>query len=147
MAKTATAPAAPTGPLPPPRLYEKYVKEILPGLGKKFGRENKHSLPKLTKVVVNMGVGKALQDKNRMTEAVEHLGMITGQKPQVTKARMAISSFRLREGNEVGCRVTLRGRRMYEFLDRLITWRCRGSATSAGSTRRASTATATTTWD
>jgi len=70
--------------------------------------------------VVNMGVGKALQDKNRMTEAVEHLGAITGQKPQITKARMAISAFRLREGNEVGCRVTLRGRRMYEFLDRLI---------------------------
>src|SRR6188768_2837214 len=122
MAKTATtpAPAGPAEKLPPPRLYEKYTTEILPGLGKKFGRENRHSLPKLQKIVVNMGVGKALQDKNRMTEAVEHLGLITGQKPQITKARMAISSFRLREGNEVGCRVTLRGRRMYEFLDRLI---------------------------
>jgi large subunit ribosomal protein L5 len=120
MAKTATAPTAPATALPPPRLYEKYVNEILPALAQKIGRENKHSLPKLTKIVVNMGVGKALQDKNRMTEAVEHLAAITGQKPQITKARMAISSFRLREGNEVGCRVTLRGRRMYEFLDRLI---------------------------
>jgi large subunit ribosomal protein L5 len=120
MAKTATAPAGPATALPPPRLYEKYINEILPALATKFGRANRHSLPKLTKIVVNMGVGKALQDKNRMTEAVEHLGQITGQKPQITKARMAISSFRLREGYEVGCRVTIRGRRMYEFLDRLI---------------------------
>jgi large subunit ribosomal protein L5 len=102
------------------RLHEKYAKEILPAIAKKFGRENVHSLPKLQKVVVNMGVGKALQDKNRMTEAVEQLGQITGQKPQITKAKQAISTFRLRQGNEIGCRVTLRGKRMYEFLDRLI---------------------------
>jgi large subunit ribosomal protein L5 len=104
----------------PARLQERYVQEILPELGKKLGRENKLSLPKLTKVVVNMGVGKAIQDKNRMTEAVEHLGAITGQRPQVTKAKISVSGFRLREGMEVGCRVTLRGKRMYEFLDRLI---------------------------
>ncbi len=102
------------------RLQEKYAKDILPALGKKFGRTNVHSLPKLQKVVINMGVGKALQDKNRMTEAVEHLGQIAGQRPQVTKAKQAISAFRLRQGNDIGCRVTLRGKRMYEFLDRLI---------------------------
>ena len=105
---------------PPTRLQERYAKEILPALGKKFGRENRLSLPKLTKIVLNMGVGKALQDKERMKQAAEHLAQIAGQRPQVTKARMAVSGFRLREGNEIGCRVTLRGRRMYEFLDRLI---------------------------
>ena len=78
------------------------------------------SLPRLQKIVVNMGVGKALQDKNRMEQAAEQLTQITGQKAQVTKAKVAVSGFRLREGNEIGCRVTLRGRRMYEFLDRLI---------------------------
>ena len=102
------------------RLHERYNAEIVPALGKKFGRENRLSLPRLTKIVINMGVGKALQDKERMKQAVEHLGLIAGQRPQVTKARMAVSGFRLREGNEIGCRVTLRGRRMYEFLDRLI---------------------------
>jgi len=105
---------------PPPRLLERYNKEIVPALQKKLGRENRLSLPKLMKIVLNMGVGKALQDKERMKQAVEHLGLIAGQRPQVTKARMAVSGFRLREGNEIGCRVTLRGRRMYEFLDRLI---------------------------
>jgi large subunit ribosomal protein L5 len=102
------------------RLSEKYKKEIAPALGKKFGRENVNSLPRLEKISVNMGVGKALQDKNRMEHAVEDLGKITGQKPQVTKSRVAVSGFRLREGNEIGCRVTLRKERMYEFFDRLI---------------------------
>jgi large subunit ribosomal protein L5 len=102
------------------RLLDRYHKEIVPSLEKKLGRKNKLSLPRLQKIVVNMGVGKALQDKNRMKEASEQLGQITGQRAQVTKARIAVSGFRLREGNEIGCRVTLRGRRMYEFLDRLI---------------------------
>ena len=102
------------------RLLDRYNTDIVPALGKKFGRENRLSLPKLMKIVLNMGVGKALQDKERMKQAVEHLGLIAGQRPQVTKARMAVSGFRLREGNEIGCRVTLRGKRMYEFLDRLI---------------------------
>jgi large subunit ribosomal protein L5 len=102
------------------RLEDRYKKEILPALAKKFGRTNVLSLPKLQKVVINMGVGKALQDKNRMTEAVEQLKVIAGQQPQVTKAKQAISTFRLRQGNDIGCRVTLRGKRMYEFLDRLI---------------------------
>src|SRR5437868_1513204 len=105
---------------PPTRLQERYNKEIVPALAKKFGRENRLSLPKLTKIVLNMGVGKALQDKERMKQAAEHLALIAGQRPQITKARMAVSGFRLRENNEIGCRVTLRGRRMYEFLDRLI---------------------------
>src|ERR687888_2648011 len=102
------------------RLQERYKKEILPQLKKKLGRDNELSLPRLQKIVVNMGVGKALQDKNRLEQAADQLGQITGQKPQVTKAKKAVSGFRLREGNEIGCRVTLRGKRMYEFLDRLI---------------------------
>jgi large subunit ribosomal protein L5 len=102
------------------RLLDRYQKEIVPHLSQKLGRQNKLSLPRLQKIVVNMGVGKALQDKNRMEQAAEQLAQITGQKAQVTKAKKAVSGFRLREGNEIGCRVTLRGRRMYEFLDRLI---------------------------
>ena len=102
------------------RLQERYKTEITKALAQKLGRTNPMSLPKLQKIVVNMGVGKALQDKNRMEQAVGDLAKITGQKPQVTKARVAVSGFRLREGNEIGCRVTLRRQRMYEFLDRLI---------------------------
>src|SRR6516164_6968655 len=102
------------------RLLDRYQKEILPRLGKKLGRTNVLSLPRLQKIVVNMGVGKALQDKNRMEQAAEQLGQITGQKAQIRKARVAVSGFRLRENQEIGCRVTLRGQRMYEFLDRLI---------------------------
>ena len=104
----------------PPRLQERYNTEILPALAKKIGRENRLSLPKLQKIVINMGVGKALQDKNRMEQAAENLTFIAGQKSQITKSRIAVSGFRLRENSEIGCRVTLRGKRMYEFLDRLI---------------------------
>jgi len=99
---------------------EKYQKEIVRGLSEKLGRTNKLSLPRLQKIVVNMGVGKALQDKNRMEQAAEQLTQIVGQRAQVRKAKVAVSGFRLREGNEIGCRVTLRGTRMFEFLDRLI---------------------------
>jgi large subunit ribosomal protein L5 len=102
------------------RLQERYQKEIIGRLAEKLGRKNRHSLPRLQKIVVNMGVGKALQDKNRMEQAAEQLTQITGQKAQITKAKKAVSGFRLRENNEIGCRVTLRGQRMYEFLDRLI---------------------------
>src|ERR1700746_2802490 len=102
------------------RLMDRYNKEIIGRLAEKIGRTNRLSLPRLQKIVVNMGVGKALQDKNRMEQSAEQLSQITGQKAQVTRARVAVSGFRLREGNEIGCRVTLRGRRMYEFLDRLI---------------------------
>jgi large subunit ribosomal protein L5 len=110
-----------SGPKNPARLQQKFAAEILPALQEKFGRTNVHSLPKLTKIVVNMGIGKAIQDKNRMGEATQQLGMITGQRPQVMRAKGSISTFRLRQGMEIGCRVTLRGKRMYEFLDRLIT--------------------------
>jgi large subunit ribosomal protein L5 len=102
------------------RLMDRYQKEITKQLAQKLGRTNPHSLPRLEKIVVNMGVGKALQDKNRIDQAAEQLGQITGQKAQITLAKKAVSAFRLREGNAIGCRVTLRGRRMYEFLDRLI---------------------------
>src|SRR5262245_50827890 len=102
------------------RLMDRYQKEIVPHLAKKLGRDNKMSLPRLQKIVVNMGVGKALQDKNRLQQSAEQLAQITGQKPLITKARVAVSGFRLRECNQIGCKVTLRGRRMYEFLDRLI---------------------------
>jgi large subunit ribosomal protein L5 len=102
------------------RLLDKYKKDIVPALAKKFNRKNVLSLPKLSKIVLNMGVGKALQDKNRMEQAAEQLSQIAGQKCQITKSRVAVSGFRLREGQEIGCRVTLRGKRMYEFLDRLI---------------------------
>jgi large subunit ribosomal protein L5 len=102
------------------RLQERYQKEIAPHLEKKLGRKNRLSLPRLEKIVVNMGVGKALQEKNRMELASEQLSQITGQKALITKAKKAVSGFRLREDNPIGCKVTLRGQRMYEFLDRLI---------------------------
>jgi large subunit ribosomal protein L5 len=102
------------------RLMERYSKEITARLAEKLGRTNALSLPRLQKICVNMGVGKALQDKNRMEQAADNLTQIVGQRAQVRKAKVAVSGFRLREGNEIGCRVTLRGRRMYEFMDRLI---------------------------
>lgn len=102
------------------RLMERYENEILPQLVSKFGRANRLSLPRLMKIVINMGVGKTIQDKNRLEQAAENLAQITGQKPQITRARTSVSGFRLREGMEIGCRVTLRGKRMYEFLDRLV---------------------------
>src|SRR5437764_8724371 len=102
------------------RLADRYKKEIVPKLVEKLGRNNVLSLPRIMKIVVNMGVGKALQDKNRMEQSAEQLTQIVGQRAQIRKAKVAVSGFRLREGNEIGCRVTLRGRRMYEFMDRLI---------------------------
>ncbi len=103
-----------------PRLQEKYDKEILPALKDKLGRSNRLSLPKLEKVVVNMGVGSAISEKKHIEESVDALGQITGQKPLVTVARKSIAGFKLREGMPIGCKVTLRGRRMWEFVDRLI---------------------------
>jgi len=102
------------------RLADKYTKELVPVLVEKFSRKNVHSIPKVTKIVLNMGVGKALQDKNRMSQAAEQLTLIAGQKCQITKSKTAVSGFRLRENSEIGCRVTLRGKRMYEFFDRLV---------------------------
>lgn len=102
------------------RLQTKYREEIIPNLRKELQRENVHSLPKLVKIVVSMGLGKAIGERKRLDEAADHLAQITGQKAQITKSRKAVSGFRLREGMEIGARVTLRGKRMYEFLDRLI---------------------------
>jgi large subunit ribosomal protein L5 len=107
-------------PAPPPRLLERYEKTILPALAKSLGRTNRHSLPRLVKIVVNMGVGKAVAEKKYLEEAVETLKQITGQKPLTTLSRKSISNFKLREGMPIGCKVTLRGKRMYEFLDRLV---------------------------
>jgi large subunit ribosomal protein L5 len=112
--------AAPAGPPPTPRLLEKYRSELAPALQKQFNRTNSHAIPKVQKIVVNMGVGEAVTEKKFLEEAVAALTQITGQKPQVTKSRQSIANFKLREGMPIGCKVTLRGARMYEFLDRLI---------------------------
>lgn len=102
------------------RLLEQYNTTIASELATKFNLKNKMAIPKLQKVVINMGVGRATQDKALLEVAVDSLGKITGQKPQITKAKTSVAGFRLREGNEIGCKVTLRGKRMYEFIDRLI---------------------------
>jgi large subunit ribosomal protein L5 len=122
MAKKSKQPEAPKEkvPAPTPRLLERYEKEIRPHLAKKLGRGNPHALPRLEKIVINMGVGSAVAEKKHMEDATAALAQISGQKPLVTKSRMAIANFRLREGLAIGCKVTLRGPRMYEFLDRLI---------------------------
>ena len=119
--KTKQAEASkPPAEMVPPRLLERYEKEIRPVLAKKFGRDNPHALPRLEKIVVNMGVGSAVSEKKHIEDATAALAQITGQKPLVTKSRIAIANFRLREDMPIGCKVTLRGLRMYEFLDRLI---------------------------
>jgi large subunit ribosomal protein L5 len=102
------------------RLIEHYRKQIVPALMKEFGYKNINQVPSLKKITVNMGLGDAVQDVKIIDKATEELSLITGQKPVVTKARKSIASFKLREGMPIGCAVTLRGARMYEFLDRLI---------------------------
>jgi len=104
----------------PPRLQERYEKEVLPALITKLGRSNRLSLPRLEKIVINMGVGTAISEKKHLEEAVSAMAQISGQKPSVTRSRKSIANFKLREGMDIGCKVTLRGVRMYEFLDRLI---------------------------
>lgn len=116
--KADQAPGKP--PTPTPRLLEKYENEILPALTEKLGRTNRLSLPRLEKVVINMGVGSAIGEKKHLEEAVDALKMLSGQQPVVTLGRKSIAGFRLREGMAIGCKVTLRKKRMYEFLDRLI---------------------------
>ncbi|MBL0338634.1 MAG: 50S ribosomal protein L5 [Rhodospirillaceae bacterium] len=103
------------------RFKENYYNVIRPKLMKDFGYKNVMQTPRLEKIVVNMGVGKAAQDSKKINTAVEELTLITGQKPVVTKARKSIATFKLRQGMPIGCKVTLRGNRMYEFLDRLVT--------------------------
>jgi len=102
------------------RLLEKYREKVVPELMARFGYRNVLAVPRLQKIVVNMGVGKATQNRKRLEDAMRDLAMITGQKPVVCKARKSVSGFHLRKGNEIGCKVTLRGKRMWEFLDRLI---------------------------
>jgi large subunit ribosomal protein L5 len=102
------------------RLKHKYKEEIIKQLMDEFGYKNVNQVPKLEKVVLNMGLGEALQNPKVIEGAQSDLTAITGQKPVVTKARKSIATFKLREGNSIGCRVTLRGNQMYEFLERLI---------------------------
>ena len=109
------------------RLVDKYRKQVLPELKKELGSENPLAIPRLNKIIVSMGLGKAVaessskaRENKRFVEALDALTTITGQKPLVTKARTSVSNFKLREGYDVGAKVTLRGARMYEFLDRLI---------------------------
>jgi large subunit ribosomal protein L5 len=102
------------------RLYEKYKKEVVPALTSKFGYTSVMQVPKLEKIVINMGVGDAVANSKVLDEAVSELTIITGQKPVVTKAKKSIATFKLREGMPIGCKVTLRGQRMFEFLDKLV---------------------------
>ena len=101
-------------------LREKFNKELVPQLQEKLGIKNVMAVPKLTKVVINMGVGEALTDKKHLESAVNDLESIAGQKAVVTKAKKSVASFKLREGWPVGCKVTLRGDRMYNFIERLV---------------------------
>jgi large subunit ribosomal protein L5 len=102
------------------RLQERYRDEIVPHMMERFGYKNPLAVPRIEKVTVNMGVGKAMENQKRLDEACRDLATITGQKPVITKARKSIAGFKLRKGMSLGCMVTIRGRRMYEFLDRLV---------------------------
>ena len=101
-------------------LKETFNKELVPQLQEKLGIDNVMAVPKLTKVVINMGVGEAVNDKKHLESAVNDLTAITGQKPVVTKARKSVASFKIRDGWPLGCKVTLRGDRMYDFIERLV---------------------------
>ena len=103
-----------------PRLKEKYEKEIIPKMMEEFSYRNVMEVPRLEKITVNMGVGSAIQNIKELESASDNLAKITGQKPIITKARKSIAGFKLRKGNPIGCMATLRGDRMYEFLDRLL---------------------------
>jgi large subunit ribosomal protein L5 len=102
------------------RLKDKYNKDVVPALQKQFGYKNVMEVPRLEKIVVNMGVGDAIQNSKLLDAAMEDLSAITGQKPKLCRARLSVASFKLREGMPIGCKVTLRGDRMYEFYDRLV---------------------------
>ncbi|MCR5871811.1 MULTISPECIES: 50S ribosomal protein L5 [unclassified Sphingomonas] len=104
-----------------PRMKSKYDSEIAKAMTAKFGYKNAMEVPKIEKIVLNMGVGEATQDKKKVEQAASEMELIAGQKPVVTKAKKSIAQFKLREGMAIGCKVTLRRERMYEFLDRFIT--------------------------
>jgi large subunit ribosomal protein L5 len=120
MAKKKEKSEASSGKAPTPRLQTLYQEEIVPQLKQTLKRENRLSIPRIDKIVVSMGVGSATTDKKHVDDAMSAMAEITGQKPVRCKARKSIASFRLREGLDIGCKVTLRRARMYEFLDRLI---------------------------
>jgi large subunit ribosomal protein L5 len=103
-----------------PRLLERYRTVIVPRLSTEFGYKNVHQVPRLEKIVVNIGLGEATQNPKLLEKATEELALITGQKPAIRKARKSIANFKLREGQSIGCTVTLRGDRMWEFFDRLV---------------------------
>ncbi|MBM4043542.1 MAG: 50S ribosomal protein L5 [Planctomycetes bacterium] len=105
---------------PKPRLQEKYETLVVPEMMKKFALTHRLAAPRILKIVVNAGVGKAIENKKRMDDAVRDISIVTGQKPLITRAKTAVSGFKLRKGMPIGCKVTLRGKRMYEFMDRLI---------------------------
>ena len=102
------------------RLKERYRKEVVPALQKEFGFKNAMQVPKLEKIVVNAGVGDAVQNAKLLDTVVEAVAAITGQKPKICRARISVAAFKLRQGMPIGCKVTLRGNRMYEFYDRLV---------------------------
>lgn len=129
-----------------PRLKTKYNNEVKQQLQDKFQYENVMMIPKFEKIVVNMGVGEAATDSKAIDGAVRDLRAITGQQPMITRARKSIATFRLRAGMPIGCKVTLRGDRMWEFFDRLTSVAIPVSATSAASPPRASTAVVTSPW-
>lgn len=123
-AKAAPASSAPARPTPEgyvPRLRQRYQEEVVPRLQKEFGIDNIMAVPRIEKVNLNMGVGDAIQNIKVLDDAVEEMGALAGQKPVITRAQKSIAAFKVRQGMPIGCRVTLRGQRMWEFLDRLIT--------------------------
>ncbi len=103
-----------------PRLQKKFFEEIVPAMMKRFNYKNVMEVPRLLKISLNMGVGEAIQEPKALENAMNDLAIISGQKPAITKAKRSISNFKLRQGMKIGCKVTLRGARMYEFLDRFI---------------------------
>jgi large subunit ribosomal protein L5 len=113
--------SANTGATNVPRMRTKFDTEIAAAMQAKFGYGNHMEIPRITKITLNMGVGEASQDKKKVTTAAAEMELIAGQKPVITKAKKSIAQFKLREGMPIGCKVTLRRERMYEFLDRLIT--------------------------
>jgi len=104
-----------------PRMKQRYDDQIVKAMTEKFGYKNRLEVPKITKITLNMGVGEASQDKKKVATAAEEMALIAGQKPVITKAKKSIAQFKLREGMPIGCKVTLRKERMFEFLDRLVT--------------------------
>jgi len=128
------------------RLKEKYQKDVVPALQKEFGYKNVMAVPKIEKVVVNMGLGEATSNAKLIDTGADEIARITGQKPVTRRAKKSIAQFKVRKGQPIATMVTLRGERMWEFLDRLMNMRCPASATSRACRPEVSTAAATTRW-